>query len=515
MNRFLFNKDYPIWIPLIIGAAFRLINISSPLLGVHSWRQADTAAMARNFANNATPIWLPQVDWGGATGGYVECEFPLYPYIVAQIYRVFGVHDSIGRYLSVLFSLITIYIVICIGRKIFDPISGWWAGIFLSFLPLSVYYGRTFQPEALLILLAAISIDRMIAWKNNRKIFNLYISWFSFCLACLIKVLPFIWLGAPLFFIASCNSSWTSTYCLQSIYDQIRNCIRNLYVYIFSISALFIAAIWFYYSYHLGQETGITFGFWGQSSDRSSLSMLLDVQNWLDFSMRISIRNLSIIGIPIVILGTLRSYKTNAGLFLISGLLGVFVCNCFAFRSSLAHEYYQLPFQLFFSLLMGKGFSSLIKELKLRRIYKSLKISTIIIITSISLTVVYYDYYLLENRQSDVWIDFANRIKKEVPVEAKIVSVSGDDPTLLNLARRSGWVVHIKDVNYQNLLRLKSEGANYLIGSKHWVESYNKTTDSEKKYISNILRCNDISESNCSYFINENYIIPFSKLFLR
>ena len=81
------------FLPVLVGLFLRLINIHSPIVGVHSWRQADTAAIARHFAIQRTPIWLPQVDWGGATKGFVECEFPLFSYLVAQIYKIFGIHE--------------------------------------------------------------------------------------------------------------------------------------------------------------------------------------------------------------------------------------------------------------------------------------------------------------------------------------------------------------------------------------------------------------------------------------
>ena len=89
----LFNYNFP----LLLGLALRLININAPIVGVHSWRQADTAAMARHFALENTPIWLPQIDWSGSAQGYVESEFPIFPYIVGQLYKIFGIHEWIGR----------------------------------------------------------------------------------------------------------------------------------------------------------------------------------------------------------------------------------------------------------------------------------------------------------------------------------------------------------------------------------------------------------------------------------
>ena len=101
-----------------MGLIIRLINIRMPIVGVHSWRQADTAAMARHFALENTPIWLPQIDWGGAMKGYVESEFPLYPFIVGQFYKLFGLHEILGRSISLLFSLLTIFLIIRIINRI-------------------------------------------------------------------------------------------------------------------------------------------------------------------------------------------------------------------------------------------------------------------------------------------------------------------------------------------------------------------------------------------------------------
>ena len=63
-----------VWVLVLFGVSCRMINLSAPPIGMHSWRQTDTAAIARN---------LPQVDWGGSGPGYVESEFPIYTYSVA------------------------------------------------------------------------------------------------------------------------------------------------------------------------------------------------------------------------------------------------------------------------------------------------------------------------------------------------------------------------------------------------------------------------------------------------
>jgi hypothetical protein len=68
---------------IVLGVAARLVPVGGLPLDHHRFRQFDTSAMARNFAEGGLRLGYPQVDWGGDTLGYVESEFPLYAYLVA------------------------------------------------------------------------------------------------------------------------------------------------------------------------------------------------------------------------------------------------------------------------------------------------------------------------------------------------------------------------------------------------------------------------------------------------
>ena len=66
----------------------------------------------------------------------------------------------------------------------------------------------------------------------------------------------------------------------------------------------------------------------------------------------------------------------------------------------------------------------------------------------------------------------ADTIRSELPAEARIVSVTGPDPTLLNLARRQGWLISNKKLTSERIAKLKRAGASHITGSFHWEESY-------------------------------------------
>ena len=63
------SKTHILLAVFIVAGSLRLVNLTAPVLGHHSWRQADTAAMARNFVEERFNILYPAIDWRGATRG--------------------------------------------------------------------------------------------------------------------------------------------------------------------------------------------------------------------------------------------------------------------------------------------------------------------------------------------------------------------------------------------------------------------------------------------------------------
>jgi hypothetical protein len=63
---------------VLFGFFARAGTYKAPLLDHHSWRQADTASIARNFYRERLNILYPQVDQRGARQvGYVETTMRL------------------------------------------------------------------------------------------------------------------------------------------------------------------------------------------------------------------------------------------------------------------------------------------------------------------------------------------------------------------------------------------------------------------------------------------------------
>src|SRR5689334_21916012 len=89
-----------IMLVLLSGALIRGRHLNRPIIETHSWRQTETAALARNYAEEGYHLFYPTVDWRGATPGYVESELSVYAFTVALAYGLFGIHEFMARLIA-------------------------------------------------------------------------------------------------------------------------------------------------------------------------------------------------------------------------------------------------------------------------------------------------------------------------------------------------------------------------------------------------------------------------------
>ena len=114
----------------------RLINVTDPILEVAGWRQCSTASIARNFYYNGMNIFYPQVLEGGTTNGIVgETEFHLYTFVVALLYKIFGVHEYLGRLVSITAFCGGAFFLYRLSRKYVDVTTSLIALLFYTFNP--------------------------------------------------------------------------------------------------------------------------------------------------------------------------------------------------------------------------------------------------------------------------------------------------------------------------------------------------------------------------------------------
>jgi hypothetical protein len=132
---------------LALALLLRLYGIHNPILDHPGWRQGDEAAIARNYAQLRNDLFAPQVDYDGPPPNYAELELQIVPFAAAQLYRVFGVHETFARLIVVGFSLAEVFLLYLFGRELFSRRAGLIAALAYAVAPGAVFYGRTITPD--------------------------------------------------------------------------------------------------------------------------------------------------------------------------------------------------------------------------------------------------------------------------------------------------------------------------------------------------------------------------------
>ena len=456
---------YPISFLLSLAFCLRIYNIQSPILGVHSWRQADTAAMARNFYENGYNFFYPQIDWGGNLAGYCQTEFPIYPFFIAILYKFFGVHESIGRLLSISFSLVTIYFFYKLCLEITcDKKLAFWSSFFYIVIPTNIYYSRTFQPESLVLMSAISGTYFFYKWLKDDQKKHFFISSFLICLACLVKVVPALYLFLPL------------TYLVWQKFNY--KMFSNLNLYLYASIIIVPTFAWYFHSYQVANEYGLSFGFNSEKLGWNFKALGIMFEQIIYF---IAVRHLLVLGFIAMILGIFCKRDNNEEIFFdllfISNILYILILA----NINSMHEYYQLFFLIPASIYIGKAFT---------RTRYSIKIINVFLIIFLLAGSLFYslEYMAKENPNNSELFELAQIIKQTTPSNSLIVATTGNDPTILYLSDRKGWNPSPNAINQTYLSERAKEGAKYLVGGYNFVQAWTTSMeDGDKKNIREVI----------------------------
>ncbi|MDB5071852.1 MAG: putative 4-amino-4-deoxy-L-arabinose transferase and related glycosyltransferase of family-like [Candidatus Eremiobacteraeota bacterium] len=156
------------------GAVLRFKGIHDPIFDHPGWRQGDTSAIARNFAQLQYNIFFPQVDYNGPPPNYVELELQIVPFLAATLYKIFGVHEVFGRLISLAFGIATIPVIAAFGRWLFSPpssragnagnVGGIAAAAAFAVLPGAWYYSHTFMPDTAMVFFTTCALYACARW---------------------------------------------------------------------------------------------------------------------------------------------------------------------------------------------------------------------------------------------------------------------------------------------------------------------------------------------------------------
>lgn len=437
---------------IVLGLAFflRIYKANSPLIGMHAWRQADTAAMSRNYYENGYHFLYPQIDWGGDSPGYVESEFPGYSFLVALFYKIFGVSEFIGRFLSIIFSLLTIYTLYLVVLKWIDQKTAVWTVFFFSVLPPNIFYSRTFQPESALLLSLVLGVYLFSQWTDSGKWKYFFLSAIFIALACLLKI-PSFYIGLPLLYLA-----W------QKFGGKT---LTRWHLWLYALCVTAPVALWYVHAHRLYLKSGLTFGIWGYGSDKwGNWSLVLTWKFWDKILFRnIAEDYLTWIGFILFGIGLWLKRTTRKEKVFDFWMVSLVIYFIIVAQGNFVHLYYQLPFTIPACVFLAKVYSRYWTRNSFGN-KKSIWL-TAGLIGILALSAGRYHLYMQkENIQSSDVLKLAEAVQHHVKTGDLVIAVDNNDPTLLYVSHRKGWHATPEQIDDSFLTEKRMRGAKYIIG---------------------------------------------------
>ena len=444
------NRYHILWI-LILAAVLRFAQIDAPPVGRHAWRQSDTASVARNFHHNGYRLLYPEIDW--ETPGFVEMEFPIYPWTTSLLYSVGGESAALARSLAVLGSLVTIGFLYLLVLRILGRLAALWSAFFLAVLPSTLFFGRAIMPESWMLAATAAAVYWFLRWIDEDSWLFYWLALLATTLACLLK-LTSLYLGLPLLWLAW--RKWGP------------GSVRRWPLWLFAGLVTVPLVLWYGHGYRLGQESGASFHILtAAGADKwGTWSLLVDPA----FYHRVFVgylgeRMLTWVGLPIFVVGIfLRRLSPRERLFDV-WLLAVTVVLLLASGGSYQHDYYSLPLVLpavvFMAKVYDRGWGSHWRWLAV--------LALLILILS------GYRHLgaLADEQQIGADLTMAKALAMETARDDLVISCNGANPVWLYNSDRRGWGRDCGRLDKAELHDLIQQGSRYLItrGRPLWTST--------------------------------------------
>jgi hypothetical protein len=446
------NSKYAILI-IISGFLTRLLNIKQPILEVAMWRQCETASIARNFYYNGMNIFYPQVLWGGATEGYIgQTEFHLYPFLVAILYKLFGVHEFLGRLVSILAFCGGSFFLYKLARKYAGKTTGLIALLFYTFNPYIFFYSRSFQPESSMLFFSIAMLYFFSEWIDKEGRWRFALMTLCATLAFLIKI-PTICLGLPLLYL--CLRKYKFNFIIQ----------WKLWLFLFlSTIPVFL---WCKHSYYLGTLNGLTWS----TFKLSRISIYFESYFYRRvFCTEIFQKDLIYIGAIFLVLGIISTIKRKDLRFVQYWLLAIIAFFFIGAEKTAHHTYYTIPIIAPASILIGYAISN---SMKFINAYKITGIKRVILLTLymsmiVSLPLISYHKitgrYKAKRLEKDYPIYNVGKIVDEtIPENDLIIGGLWGGPEILYYSNRRGWAMNTIGCSIRSIENLKKKGAKYFV----------------------------------------------------
>lgn len=483
------------WLALILIIAFgvRLYKIDNPIADWHSWRQADTAAVSRNFYKEGFNPFIPKYDdMSGVSDSkkvipnvnpkrYRFVEFPIGNTITYFMYLLAGgIDERLARLVSIIASLGSLIFLYLLTKRYFETATALLSALLFAILPFNIYFSRVILPDPLLVFFSLGMVYFINRWifENKKALFFWGVLFTAFTF--LTKPFGGFYLLPLLYSYYQKEQKWWP--------------IPKRY-FIFALLSISPYVAWRWWVSHFPE--GIPASNWLFDGDKDTrIRFHPSYWRWI-LGDRFGREILGVTGSFLFFLGFLKGPGVKHTWFLHLFAAGAFLYLAVVARGNIQHDYYQTLIVPALVIFVAKGFNDLMKGIPgfLPRLY-TIPLALLFLTLTIYLT--WGEVKGLYQINNPVIVEAGKEADKILVKDAFVVAPYQGDTAFLYQTNRPGFSVTaypIKDLidmfgitNYVSV--------NYDAKTKWLMKKYT-IIESNPKFV--IL---DLKHENPDFYIN-------------
>lgn len=406
----------------------RTYRIDNPVADWHSWRQADTAAVTRNFVKEGYTPLFPKFDsFNSLNEGnlpnpdrFFFAEFPIYNSIVYFFYSLFGVNEVYARLVSIFFSSLTAVVLFLLVRRYSTNVVALTSALFFALNPYNIYYGRVIMPDPLHVFFGVLTLYLVSIWVEKKTIIWPILAGITMTICILTKPYGLV-LGLPILYLL------IQAYGL-TVYKQFS-------IYLFAVITLLPFFAWRLHIQNYPEGMFGTAWLFNQGDIRFTGAYF----RWMIYD-RLNRLILATGGFVLFCIGAISSFTKKEAWFYGTWLAGIGIFFVVIAKGNVTHDYYQLPIVPIASIFMAKAVEFLL-TLSRPFIQRTAIISITGILVLLMIAFGWYEVRGFFNINRPEIVEVGKYIDENLPEDVKVIAPYMSDPAFLYQTNRYGWTI--------------------------------------------------------------------------
>jgi hypothetical protein len=453
---------------LIIAFGVRLYRIERPIADWHSWRQADTASVTREYIKSGTDLLRPQFhDLSSIPNGLENpqgwrmVEFPIINALTAFSYRLTSPITQMDltlfmRLTSVKFSLGSILVMYFLVKRLVEqskkpteyahaPLI---SALLMALLPFNIFYSQAILPEVSLIFFTLLASLLLLTYIDTKRSGWLVAGIAAAMLALLIKPIAlFFWLPILLLALKHHDIRWIlqPKHLVAVVVALLPLGLWRAWIqqfpegipanrWLFNGNGIRLRPAWFRWLFadRIGR---LMLGFWGLIPFGIGLLGTQALkQREIGFSMIAKIQKLMQRFKPKDLFAGLAQL-TDVDVYLYGSIFGVLAYLIIFATGNVQHDYYQVIIVPSIVFVVALGISKLLALRTVQSI--SLAAASVVFMLAFS----WYEVQGFFNVNNPAMVEAGKAVDEFVEPDALVIAPYGGDTAFLYQTNRRGWPI--------------------------------------------------------------------------